>query len=124
MPNTVSERKALRVGVLGPAGFGGSYLAVELINRGHHVVGISRNPDKLGVHERYTPISVDISARSITELALVFENLDVLVNEYGPHSAGPEALQYSRLQLTMLRRCLLMDYSAVPRGHSQNCSSC
>jgi putative NADH-flavin reductase len=59
-------------------------------------VGISRNPSKLGVHQRYTSVSADIATQSIKELARYFENLDVLVNEYGPHSAGPEALQYSK----------------------------
>jgi putative NADH-flavin reductase len=97
MSNATSEFKALRVGVIGPAGFGGSYLCVELINRGHHVVGFSRNPGKLGAHARYTPIRMDVSAQGIQELARVFENVDVVVNEYGPHTAGADALQYSRL---------------------------
>lgn len=120
MSSIVSENKALRFGVIGPAGFGGSYLCLELINRGHHVVGISRNPGKLGLHERYTPISADVSTQGIKELALVFENLDVVVNEYGPHSAGADALQYSRSCMMKFKDFLLIDYSAVPRGHSQN----
>lgn len=85
----------LRVGVIGPAGFGGSYLCLELINRGHDVYGISRNPEKLGTHPSYHPISLDITAASIPELAAVMKGLDVVVNEYGPHSAGHEALKYS-----------------------------
>lgn len=124
MSSTVPERKPLRFGVIGPAGFGGSYLCVELINRGHHVVGISRNPGKLGLHERYTPISADISRQSIKELALIFENIDVVVNEYGPHSAGADALQYSRSRLIRFKNCRLINYSAVPRGHPQNRSGC
>lgn len=91
MPNS----KPLRVGVIGPAGFGGSYLCVELINRGHTVIGISRNPQKLGTHERYIPRTLDIDAISITELAKQFEGIDVLVSEYGPHTAGADALLYS-----------------------------
>lgn len=101
MSSAVLESKALRFGVIGPAGFGGSYLCLELINRGHHVVGISRNPGKLGLHENYTPISADVSGKGIKELALVFENLDVVVNEYGPHSAGADALQYSKSRMTL-----------------------
>lgn len=90
-----SKGQPLTVGVIGPAGFGGSYLCVELINRGHNVVGISRNPEKLGKHPRYKPLVADINSLEIEELAKIFESLDVLVNEYGPHSAGHEALKYS-----------------------------
>ena len=91
MPNS----SPLRVGVIGPAGFGGSYLCVELINRGHTVIGLSRNPEKLGKHERYIPRPVDIDNVSIAELAKAFEGMDVLVSEYGPHTAGADALLYS-----------------------------
>ena len=85
----------MKIGVIGPAGFGGSYLCKELIDRGHQVFGISRNPQKLGTHELYTPVIADINSLSILELSKVFQGLDVVVNEYGPHSAGHEALQYS-----------------------------
>lgn len=91
----MSERKLLRVGVIGPAGFGGSYLSVELINRGHTVIGISRTPEKLGKHQRYIPRPVNIDEVSISELAEKFEGIDVLVSEYGPHTAGADALLYS-----------------------------
>lgn len=57
--------------------------------------GISRNPEKLGTHKLYTPISLDITTASIPELADAVRGLDVVVNEYGPHSAGHEALKYS-----------------------------
>lgn len=84
-----------RVGVIGPAGFGGSYLTVELLNRGHTVVGISRRPEKVGKHERYIPRPFDIDESSFTELSKQFQDLDVLVSEYGPHTAGTDALLYS-----------------------------
>lgn len=86
----------LRIGVIGPAGFGGSYLCVELINRGHEVVGLSRNPSKLGTHPLYTPRNLDVGSESIEQIAKAFAGIDVLINEYGPHSAGHEALQYSK----------------------------
>lgn len=91
----ISSNPPLKVGVIGPAGFGGSYLCLELINRGHEVVGISRSPEKLGVHRNYTPRAADVSSQKIEELAQAFAGLDVLINQYGPHSAGHEALQYS-----------------------------
>ncbi|KAL1620812.1 hypothetical protein SLS56_009479 [Neofusicoccum ribis] len=93
-PQTPAMAKSLRVGVIGPAGFTGSYLCVELIKRGHHVIGMSRSPEKIGAHEKYTPRKVDVDAQSIDELAAAFKDVDVLVNAYGPHTAGAGALKY------------------------------
>jgi putative NADH-flavin reductase len=98
----MSSMKPLRVGVIGSTGFGGSYLCVELLNRGHTVIGISRNPEKLGKHERYIPRPVDIDEVSVEELAKKFEGIDVLVSEYGPHTAGAGALLYSTYNPTFL----------------------
>ncbi len=89
----------LTIGVIGPAGFTGSYLCIELINRGHKVIGFSRSPEKLGTHPRYTPHTLDINALGIQELAKAFADLDVLVNAYGPHTAGHEALKYSQYDI-------------------------
>jgi putative NADH-flavin reductase len=91
----MASSKALRVGIIGPAGFGGSYLTVELLNRGHSVIGISRNPEKLGKHERYIPRSINIDEASVSDLAKTFNDVDVLVSEYGPHTTGAMALLYS-----------------------------
>jgi len=95
----MSSPKPLRVGIIGAAGFGGSYLSVEVLNRGHTVIGISRNPEKLGKHERYIPRSVNIDEVSIGELANKFEDIDVLVSEFGPHTGGAGALLYSEFFL-------------------------
>jgi putative NADH-flavin reductase len=90
-----SNRQSQLVGVIGPAGFGGSYLTAELIRRGHTVVGISRNPQSFGTHEKYRPRPLDIEASTVTQLADAFRDLDTLVSEYGPHTQGADALQYS-----------------------------
>ncbi|KAF2028140.1 hypothetical protein EK21DRAFT_70483 [Setomelanomma holmii] len=90
----MSYNSSLQIGVIGPAGFGGSYLCVELLNRGHTVVGISRNPEKLGKHPGYTPRPIDIDEASVEQLAKSFKGVDVLVSEYGPHTAGAGALLY------------------------------
>ncbi|KAJ5631990.1 hypothetical protein N7490_008329 [Penicillium lividum] len=82
------------VGVIGPAGFGGSYLTAELIRRGHTVLGISRNPQSFGTHEYYRPRPLDIEASTVIQLADAFRGLDTLVSEYGPHTQGADALQY------------------------------
>ncbi|KAM0417313.1 hypothetical protein ACHAPT_012694 [Fusarium lateritium] len=90
----MGSNNPLRIGVIGPAGFGGSYLCVELIKRGHHVVGLSRSPEKLGSHARYEPRSIDLDNNSEAELAAALHDLDVVVSQYGPHTAGHQALQY------------------------------
>ena len=84
----------LVIGVVGPVGFGGSYLCVELLNRGHTVVGLSRSPERLGKHPSYRTRILDVASASIVEISKAFDGLDVLVNEYGPHTAGENALQY------------------------------
>ncbi|KAJ4296319.1 hypothetical protein N0V90_006364 [Kalmusia sp. IMI 367209] len=103
----------LRVGVIGPAGFGGSYLCVELLNRGHTVIGLSRNPQKLGSHERYTPRALDIDSVSISSLAAHFSDIDVLVSEYGPHTAGADALLYMPFLETVRKIILAVKLSPV-----------
>lgn len=86
----------LTVGVLGPSGMGGSHVTVELLSRGHTVVGISRNPGKIGRHALYEPRSVDLENASIEDIATTFKGLDVMVCAYGPHSSGADAMKYSR----------------------------
>ncbi|VUC30659.1 unnamed protein product [Clonostachys rosea] len=84
-----------KTGVIGVTGMTGSHVAVELLNRGHQVVGISRNPAKLGQHERYEPRAVDLEATPIEEIVKALESLDVVVNAYGPHTQRDDALSYS-----------------------------
>ncbi|KIL89349.1 nad-dependent epimerase dehydratase [Fusarium avenaceum] len=102
----MTKSTSLKVGVIGPAGFGGSYLCVELINRGHHVVGLSRNPQKLGSHDLYEPRSIDLDTQSEVDLAKAFSDVDVLVCEYGPHTAGHEALRYMPF-IEVIRKIIL-----------------
>lgn len=116
---SVSTKSQL-VGVIGPTGFGGSYLSVELIRRGYKVVGISRNPQSFGTHQSYTPRPVDIEAVSINALATSFRGLEVLVSEYGPHTQGADALKYSKQAPTLTVRssqtlCLAVPYVEVVR---------
>lgn len=75
----------MKVAVIGPTGFSGSHTCVELLNRGYEVAGLSRNPDKLGKHEKYTPVKLDASTASIAEIAQALDGHEVLINGYnGP----------------------------------------
>ena len=78
----------MKVVVVGATGYGGSHVCLELLNRGHEVIGISRNPAKIGTHERYKPHPLDVSAASIGEIVEAFKNVDVVVNSFNP-SPGP-----------------------------------
>lgn len=78
----------------------GSYVALELLKRGHKVIGISRNPDKPGQHDKYTTRSIDLTKASISEVSDALKSVDAVVNAYGPHSQLGRALGYSRSRLT------------------------
>ncbi|UPK95104.1 hypothetical protein LCI18_006039 [Fusarium solani-melongenae] len=125
-----------RIGVLGSTGFGGSYLCFELLQRGLAVRGFSRRPEKLGSHEKYTPHPINIESASLEELIETFKDLDVLVNEYGPHTAGEHALKY-RPFLELTRKIVIAAKEArvgyfvmvggcgslhMPGNHLQTCS--
>lgn len=89
----------LTVGVLGPSGMGGSHITIELLSRGHSVVGISRTPESIGIHSEYEPRSIDLENAPIHDIAITFKDLDVLICAYGPHSSGVDAMKYSKFAL-------------------------
>ena len=74
-----SQKKPLKVLVIGATGHGGSYLCVELTNRGHHVTGMARSPEKLGHHELYTPKKFDVVESPFLELIEAVKGYDVVV---------------------------------------------
>lgn len=78
----------MRVAVIGATGYGGSYICVELLNRGYDVLGVSRHPEKLGKHEKYSLRPMDVAAASIEEIVEVFKGVHAVVNSYNP-SPGP-----------------------------------
>jgi putative NADH-flavin reductase len=69
----------LNILVIGPTGHGGSYLCVELCERGHNVTGLSRNPATIGDHKNYTPKTFDVAESTFTELHQVLEGYDVVI---------------------------------------------
>jgi len=69
-------------------------------------VGLSRSPDKLGKHNRYIPRSIDIEKSNVPDLAKAFQDCQVLVSEYGPHTEGADALQYMPY-LEVIRKVVL-----------------
>ncbi|KAK5054663.1 hypothetical protein LTR84_001555 [Exophiala bonariae] len=104
-------QSALTIGVLGPSGMGGSHIVTELLSRSHRVVGMSRNPEKIGSHSRYEPRSVDLENASIQDIGIALRNLDVVICAYGPHSSGVDAMKYMPF-LETLRKIILASKSA------------
>ncbi|KAI7087883.1 hypothetical protein KC356_g3808 [Hortaea werneckii] len=78
----------MQIAVLGPAGFGGSNVCNELLDRGHHLTGISRNPGKIGTHDRFRPHPLDLLTASIAQLIEAFEGQDAVINAFNP-PGGP-----------------------------------
>lgn len=87
---------SLKVAVVGATGMTGSHATVELLRRGHFVVGVCRNPSKMGQHERYEPRSIDLSNSDVMDIAAKLQGIDVVVNAYGPHSQLGSAFAYSK----------------------------
>jgi putative NADH-flavin reductase len=52
---------------------------LELVNRGHQVTGLARNPSKLGEHPLYTPKSFDVVDSAFLDLVEVLKGYDVVV---------------------------------------------
>ncbi|KAL6250267.1 hypothetical protein RBB50_002568 [Rhinocladiella similis] len=101
----------LTVGVLGPSGMSGSHITLELISRGHKVIGLSRNPSKLGTHSRYEPRTIDLENGTIDEISKTLTDLNVLICAYGPHTSGLAALKYVPF-LETLRKIVLASRAA------------
>lgn len=78
----------LKVAVLGPSGQCGSCVVDELLCRGHHVVGISRNPPKTwkestSNHQSYEGIQVNL--HDTAKLSHVFSfGFDAIVCAFAP----------------------------------------
>ncbi|KAK9355586.1 hypothetical protein V1523DRAFT_404594 [Lipomyces doorenjongii] len=75
----------LTVVVIGSTGFTGRHVTIELLNRGHTVVGIARTPTAIGTHDNYKPTKIDILSGQTAELESIFSQADVVVNAFGPH---------------------------------------
>ena len=77
----------------------GSHITLELISRGHKVIGLSRTPSKLGTHTRYEPRTIDLENGTIDEISKTLTDLNVLICAYGPHTSGLAALKYGTFPL-------------------------
>jgi putative NADH-flavin reductase len=68
----------MKVAVLGAGGKGGSEITKELASRGHEVVAIGRNPEKIPTGPGITPTKGDAS--NADELAGLVEGVDAVIS--------------------------------------------
>jgi putative NADH-flavin reductase len=69
----------LNIAVIGPTGLTGSHVVVELLNRGHSVTGLSRNPESIGTHPRYKPVSLNVFDATTEQFADALRDHDVVI---------------------------------------------
>lgn len=78
----------MNVALIGATGFAGSAILDELINRGHKVTAIVRNPDKL-TNGSANLTAVKCDATNPDELAKAVKGVDVVISAYNPGWANP-----------------------------------
>jgi putative NADH-flavin reductase len=80
----------MKVALIGATGYVGSRILAELLQRGHRVTGLARNPDTLTPHASLTPTRADVL--NIDELSKMLNGHDAVISAFNPGrmSAGAE----------------------------------
>ncbi|QMU28227.1 NAD(P)-dependent oxidoreductase [Adhaeribacter radiodurans] len=88
----------MKVALIGASGFVGSAVLQELVQRGHQVTAIVRNPEKVKPAENVTAVKANVLDEN--EVAKAVKEHDVVVNAFNPGWTNPniyeEALQGSQ----------------------------
>lgn len=98
----------MKVAVLGASGKGGSQITKELVSRGHQVVAIARNPDKLPSGEGITPVEGDAS--DADTLAKQIAGVDAVISAV--HFNIPASTLLSAVKQAGVNRLLVMGGAA------------
>jgi putative NADH-flavin reductase len=72
----------MKIALIGASGFVGSAVLNELVERGHTITAIVRNPDKIKAHALVTAVKVDVQNED--ELADILKGHDAVVNSFSP----------------------------------------
>lgn len=72
----------MKIALIGASGFVGTAVLNELIERGHKITAMVRNPEK--VKENLLVSAVKVNAQDEVELANVLEGHDAVVNSFSP----------------------------------------
>lgn len=81
----------MKVAVIGATGFVGQNLVNELANRGHEVLAIARNTDKVAARENVKALSVDVLDQAA--LAAAVNGSDVVVSAFNPGWTNPNIFE-------------------------------
>ena len=88
----------MKVALIGASGFVGAAVLNELVQRGHQVTAIVRNPEKVKPAENVTAVKANVLNEE--EVAAAVKEHDVVVNTFNPGWTNPnlykESLQGSR----------------------------
>jgi len=98
----------MKVAVLGASGKGGSQITKELVSRGHQVVAIARNPEKLPSGEGITSVQGDASDAGA--LAKQIAGVDAVISAV--HFDIPASTLLSAVKQAGVNRLLVMGGAA------------
>lgn len=79
----------MKIALIGATGFVGSHVLTELVNRGHEVTAISRNPEKL-VSDSKLVTSKKGDVFNEEEFAKLVEGHDAVISAYNPGWTNPD----------------------------------
>jgi putative NADH-flavin reductase len=85
----------MNVAVIGATGKTGQRVTAELLQRGHHVTAVVRNPSKVQNHKNVSVVTSDLS--DAKQIAGVLKGADVVVSAYGaPADDAPQVISVTR----------------------------
>ena len=104
-----SAKKGLKVAVIGPKGQCGSCIVDELLERGHSVVGMSRNPpSSWKENEAYTAEKVDIQNHE--QLTKAFSGgYDAIVSAYAPPLTDLKMVYYRGVECHLKIKAAMLE---------------
>ena len=78
----------MKIALIGATGFVGTPLVAELLQRGHHVTALARNPAKLAAQSNLTPKALDVN--DADAVAAAVKGHDAVISAFNPGWDAPE----------------------------------
>lgn len=85
---------AKNVLLIGATGFVGGAILNELINRGHNVTAVVRNPEKLADVKGMEAVKEDVA--NVDAIAKLAEGKDAIISAYNPGWMNPDIARLTR----------------------------